>query len=107
MTRLRVNVVPCAQTKADYTLAEMEECISTANKEVKSALGKSWCVVRNSACPIVVTACVHFAVSTTVAFGDVNCLHNCGEMCNPWHFCDIFKRGKNVRSTLHMHTLVR
>jgi len=43
MTRLRVNVVPCAQTKADYALAEMEECISTANKEVKSALGKSWC----------------------------------------------------------------
>lgn len=43
MTGPRVNIVPCAQTKADYTLAEME-CISKANKEVKSALGKNWCV---------------------------------------------------------------
>lgn len=51
-----------------------------------------------------VTACVHFAVSTTVAFGDVNCLYNCGEMCNPWHFCDIFKRKKFKVYTTHAHT---
>lgn len=36
-------------------------------------------VVRNVACTIVVTACVYFVVST-VASGDVNCLHNCGEI---------------------------
>lgn len=63
-------------------------------------------VVRNATCTIVVTACVHFAVST-VAFGNVNCLYNCEEMCNQWHFCDIFKRGKDLRSTVHMHKLAR
>lgn len=63
-------------------------------------------VVRNAACTIVVTACVHFIVST-VASGDVNCLHNYGEMCNQWHFCDIFKQENDLRTTVHMHKLAR
>lgn len=35
---IRVNIVPCVHTKADYSLAEME-CLSSANNETKSALG--------------------------------------------------------------------